>query len=74
MLSLFHQLGRGHDGVDPEPRQDRGDVVQMGLGHGHESIAAQELAGEAIRRRDCQRARIFHEGLRCLRRSHPQWR
>ena len=29
VLGVLHQLGAGHDGVDPRPGEDRGDAVQV---------------------------------------------
>ena len=44
MLGLLHQLGRGHDGLDPRPGQDRGDALQVGLRHRHQLLPAALVA------------------------------
>ena len=46
VLGLLHQLGRGHDAVDPRPRQDRGHALQVRLGHRLEPLLAALLARE----------------------------
>ncbi len=44
VLGLLHQLGRGHDGVDPRARQDRGHALQVRLGHRLEPLLAALVA------------------------------
>ena len=74
VLGVFHQLGRGHHGLDPDARQDRGDAFQVGFGHRHEPVQHPKLAGAAIGGRYGIGAGLVHEGLRLLRRSDPQRR
>ena len=33
VLRVLHQLGAGHDGVDPRPGEDRGDALQVRIRH-----------------------------------------
>ena len=39
VLGLLHQLGPGHDGLDPDAGADRGDAVQVRIGHRHQPVA-----------------------------------
>ena len=47
VLGVLHQLGAGHDGLDPDAGQDRGHAVQVRLRHG---LATCRRSG---RRRNC---------------------
>jgi ribonucleoside-diphosphate reductase alpha chain len=39
VLGLLHQLGRRLAGIHPDPGQDRGHALQVGLGHGNQSVS-----------------------------------
>ena len=67
-LGLFHQLRRRHDGFDPRPGQDRGNAVQVRLGHRLQPLADPLQPGEPGRRRHRLGSGLVHEGLRRLRR------
>ena len=55
-------------GVDPRPRQDRGDALQVRLGHRLEPLLPALLDRGPLLRRHRVRAALVHEGLRLLRR------
>ena len=38
VLGVLHQLGAGHDGLDPRPGEDRGDAVQVRIRHRLEPV------------------------------------
>ena len=44
MLGLLHQRRRRLAGLHPDPGQDRGHALQVGLGHGHQSLLHPRLA------------------------------
>ena len=48
-IRLLHQLGRRHDGVDPDPGQDRGHALQVRLRHRLQPLHHPLLQGEALR-------------------------
>ena len=56
------------------PGQERGDAVQVRIGHGHGPFADPQRAGEAGRRRQAQRAPLLHAGLRPDRRGRQERR
>ena len=66
VLGLLHQLRAGHHGLDPDAGQDRRDVVQVRVGHRQQPVVDPVVQGASRRRRDCQRSRVLHEGLRCV--------
>ena len=68
VLRVLHQLGAGHARLDPVAGQDRGDAVQVRLGHRHQPLVAAVLAGVAGRRRHRLGSGLVHEGLRRVRR------
>ena len=70
MLGVLHQLGAGHDGVDPRPGQDRGDAVQVRLGHRVQPLEYPLVEGAPRRRRHRVGSGLVHEGLRRVRRGH----
>ncbi len=70
VLRLLHQLGQRHDGFDPDVGADRGDAVQVRIGHRHEPVADSLLARAAGRRRHGLGSGLLHEGLRRVRRRH----
>ena len=47
VLGLLHQLGAGHDGLDPDAGADRGHAVQVRIGHRHATCR------RSARRRNC---------------------
>ena len=47
VLGLLHQLGAGHDGLDPDAGADRGHAVQVRLRHRHATCR------RSARRRSC---------------------
>ena len=71
-FGVLHQQRRGHDGVDPDARQDRGHALQVRQRHGHQPL--DDPVGERVarRRRHRERARVLHEGLRRVRRRHQE--
>ena len=70
VLGVLHQLGAGHDGLDPDARQDRGHAVQVRLGHRQQSVGDPIVAGAARRRRYRVGPGVVHEGLRRVCRRH----
>ena len=64
VLGLLHQLGPGHDGLDPDAGPDRRDAVQVRIRHGHEPLADPLVEGTARRRRHGVGSGVVHEGLR----------
>ena len=70
VLRLLHQLRAGHDGVDPRPGEDRGDAVQVRIGHRVQPVEYPLVQGAPRRRRDRVGSRVVHEGLRRVRRGH----
>ncbi len=51
VLGLLHQLGERLARLHPDARQDRRHALQVGLGHGHQPVAAALLNRVALRRR-----------------------
>ena len=70
VLGLLHQLGAGHDGLDPDAGADRGHAVQVRLGHRHQPVADPLVEGAARRRRHGVGPGLVHEGLRRVCRRH----
>ena len=70
VLGLLHQLGPGHDGLDPDAGADRGDAVQVRIGHRHQPVADPLVEGAAGRRRHGVGPGVVHEGLRRVCRRH----
>ena len=70
VLGLLHQLGAGHDGLDPDAGPDRGHAVQVRLRHGHQPLADPVVEGTARRRRHGVGPGVVHEGLRRVCRRH----
>ena len=70
VLGLLHQLRAGHDGVDPRPGEDRGDAVQVRLGHRLQPLQYPLVEGAPRRRRHRVGPGVVHEGLRRVRRRH----
>ncbi len=70
VLGLLHQLGAGHDGLDPDAGQDRGHAVQVRLGHRQQPVGDPLVEGAARRRRHGVGPGVVHEGLRRVCRRH----
>ena len=51
VLGLLHQLGQGHDGLDPHAGEDRGHALQVRLGHRQQPVGDPLVEGAARRRR-----------------------
>ena len=64
VLGLLHQLGAGHDGVDPRPGEDRGDALQVRLRHRLEPLEHPFVDGAPRGRRHGLGSGVLHEGLR----------
>ena len=67
VLGLLHQLGGRHAGVDPDAGEDRGDALQVRVGHRHQPLDAALVARVARGRRHRVGAGVVHEGLRRVR-------
>jgi hypothetical protein len=67
--ACFINCGR-LDGVDPRPRQDRGDALQVRLRHRLEPLLAALLDRVPLLGRHRLGAGFVHEGVRQLRRRH----
>ena len=68
MLGVLHQLGAGHDGIDPRPGEDRGDALQVRIRHRLEPLGDSIVAGTARRRGHGIGSGFVHEGVRRVRR------
>ena len=66
VLGLLHQRGRRLAGLDPDPGQDRGHALQVGLGHGNQPVVDPRLDGTAVGRRHGLRPAQLHARLRRL--------
>ena len=51
VLGLLHQRRRRLARLHPHPRQDRGHALQVGIGHGHQSLLHPRLHGTVVGRR-----------------------
>ncbi len=70
VLGLLHQLGAGHDGLDPHAGEDRGDALQVRLGHRQQPVGDPLVEGAARGRRHRVGPGVVHEGLRRVCRRH----
>jgi ribonucleoside-diphosphate reductase alpha chain len=62
------------DGKHFDPRQDRGNAFQVGIGHGNESVGAALVARRPQRWRHGKRPRLFYAWIRRIRGRDQEWR
>ena len=74
MLGVLHQFGGRYARIDSRSRQDRRHVVQVGIGHRHQSVHAARRKRAALERRPRVRPVELHEGLRRFRRRDQERR
>ena len=69
VLGVLYQRGGRLAGLDSDAGQDRGHAVQVGFGHGDESVVDSRVDGAAVGRRAGIGAVELHARVRCVCRA-----